>query len=889
MIKKTLSKNNIPSIQYAFHIINRRLHNNQILSYLWYEHGTALLIYALLSIALSWPTIRYFTSHIAGGGPDALHNLWIFWHTQQVVLGHQPPFSTTLLYYPHGASLLTHGLGPVTGIFALPFWLLGPEAAHNGAVLVSLWLTGYFMYLLARTLHFERGVAIFSGVVLMASPMCLAGLLGNITKVFLGGLPLVLLTLHHALNLRRSNWWVLTVALALLLLLLHSGYQFIFATICMVFFVVLCWFSVNSRERWDLFKRYVLLGISILLVVGPLLLATIIASKDPSIKVDLSQQSGLSIHQPDLIQFVLPDSRSFFFGSISQYIAERYENITFSSIDKAVSLSWTCMVLCVIAFFFKKTTARIWLLFTLICIVLAMGPFIRVFGQTDFTSHHQKIFLPYAFITSLPGFGFMRFPGRFMMIGYVGFGIAASFGLAWLMQQFPRYRQIVLLGAVTLVLIEQWPEPLYATKLPAVPPFYKDIAHDTEQYGVFDLPVNPIPELGSYVIPSSIYQIYQMTHHKGIAAGYLSRTYREHPLFPYLMRNSGDLGQANLFVNEQPASSVNALADLAHYNYRYVVWHKTHHSNDAVAYKSAQRFINQVFGEQEPLIDDDLTRVYPVVPLSQTRLETGRNWRMPEKTWRWVTSPATFHVISPRPQAALLQITPAAIYDPRADNGLGNRGVLSIQMDNSFMAAVDIAVDQRTTVPIVLSEGRNTVTLSLDAGNFQPSMYDSDDTAFLSFAIRSINLQTAEDAVFTTTVNREQPLAEAPLTAFYHTGWYDIEPSVALWASSPAELLVYSPALQQVDFTFTPALLYEPTSADGLGDQGMMQIAVNDQEWSSHPVHAGQSSSVTVELDAGWNTITLSLMSGNFRPVDIQPGNGDRRLLSFMLSGIEFT
>jgi len=78
---------------------------------------------------------------------------------------------------------------------ALPFWPWGPAATHNATVLLSLTLSGYAMYLLARALGFARGVALFAGTLLLLSPMSLADVQAHLTKVFLATLPLTLLAL----------------------------------------------------------------------------------------------------------------------------------------------------------------------------------------------------------------------------------------------------------------------------------------------------------------------------------------------------------------------------------------------------------------------------------------------------------------------------------------------------------------------------------------------------------------------------------------------------------------------------------------------------------------------------------------------------------------------
>jgi hypothetical protein len=153
-------------------------------SQFWREHTLILLLYTLLSLAFTWPMAQSFTSQIPGTSNDAHNGLWVMWHVKEAMAGREPLFSLPLLYYPEGATLLTHVPGPLLGFFALPFWPWGPEAAHNGAVLISFIVTGYAMYLLGRTLGFKHWVAFFTGVLLLVAPMHLLGLWGHTTKIF---------------------------------------------------------------------------------------------------------------------------------------------------------------------------------------------------------------------------------------------------------------------------------------------------------------------------------------------------------------------------------------------------------------------------------------------------------------------------------------------------------------------------------------------------------------------------------------------------------------------------------------------------------------------------------------------------------------------------------
>lgn len=725
-----------PHVVYRLQQFSRHHFTPRVMQFLlltfWKQHGIALLWYAFLSILLSWPLLPHFAERLPGEGADPRHNLWILWHTKEVIFGRQPLFFAPLLFYPRGISLLTHGLGPVTGILALPFWIWGPEAAHNGTILASFTLTGYCMYLLARGLGFGRSIALFAGTMLLASPLCLAGLLGHITKIFLGGLPLFLLTLHYTLQPRRSHWWAGAAALALILVLLHSGYQFVFAGLSLGFFVGAAWLSANKPDYWTLFKRTTLLTVSASALVLPLLVAILLTARDPALSIDRNQVSA--DFDIDLLHFLLPPFFSQSSGDWTQQVYAVYGLKT--HIDAAVSLAWIGLVLCLITLLFGDRLARRWFLFTLICILLSLGPSLRVAGKTAFTEYNLPIILPYAFVTMLPGLEFIRLPTRFMMMGFVGFGITASYGLALLTRQrTPLQRHLIVLLAITLVLWENWPQPWRMIDLPPVPTFYQQIAGENEDYGVFDLPISPDTELtGSYIVSSAQYQLYQMTHHKGIASGYISRGYRKHPLFADVIDRSDY--RTNMTLNGQSSIGTSIYQRLVQNHYRYVVWHKTLYPHMA-GEQAARDFLEAVFPQRSPMVDDAQVQVYEVLPApAHAILDEGRNWSQSEESWRWATSPASLVITAPSPQPVSLQIVPATIYDPQSPTGFGNWALLTVQSGDTFSTTVEIIADQMTTIPLMLQAGTQEITLTLPAGNFR-----APDGRMLSFAIRSINLQ----------------------------------------------------------------------------------------------------------------------------------------------------
>lgn len=695
------------------------------------RHWPAFGLYAVLSLALSWPTALHFTDRITGVGEDPLHNLWIYWHTLQALLLRQPLFAAPLLYYPRGASLLTHGLGPVTGLFALPFWPFGLEAAHNGALLVSLWLTGLCMYASARGFDLPRDVSLFAGVMLMASPMCMAGLFGTVTKVFLGLLPLSLLATHYALSPNRGRLWTIAPALALLLTFLHSGYQFVFAGLGVALFMVAVLLRSAPDDRRSILIRALFTGLAGALICGPLLLATLIVARDPALAIDASQQSSII----DLALFGLPSYFSLLLGSIG--------TAGFTSagdpleIERAVSLAYSGIALTLIGLFAQRPAARRWTIFTLVFVLISLGPVLKLIGQLRFTVFDLPVALPYAWLISLPGLSFIRASGRFMMIGYVGFALAASSGLAWLVERWPRRRRLIVGAAIVLILAESWPQPFPQRQLPPVPDFYKQIAADNAVYGVFDLPIRPDPYPHSYAVASAPYQVLQITHHKGIVGGYLSRTYAQHPWFSDLVQLRLPSDQALLFVNGRPVSAADRVrATLAAAGYRYVVWHKTVYFRGNQA---AEEFVSRVFAGETPVADDELAQVYAVATPTPITASFGANWWPAEATVRWARSPAQLELVADQPRQVALRIVPAAIHDPSGADGLGPAGELIIRAGD-VEQTVSFIVNQPVEVMLDIPAGRSAITLELKAGNFSPRNYGAADERELSFAVYRVEL-----------------------------------------------------------------------------------------------------------------------------------------------------
>jgi hypothetical protein len=123
-------------------------------------------------------------------------------------------------------------------------------------------------------------------------------------------------------------------------------------------------------------------------------------------------------------------------------------------------------------------------------------------------------------------------------------------------------------------------------------------------------------------------------------------------------------------------------------------------------------------------------------------------------------------------------------------------------------------------------------------------------------------------------------------------GWWGLEQQDTFrwrWATSPAALYIYSPERSAMQLASQPVTLHVQDAPGGLGERGVLRVSVNGGPAAEVAVQVGQPFTVEAELASGWNTVTLALAAGNYRPADVDPGSGDERELSFALAPIDIT
>ena len=134
--------------------------------------------YAALAVVTSWPVAARLATDMSGTPPaDSSLHYWNGWEVQQALAAGRSPLYTTLLFYPHGVSLVTQN---IAWFNVLPWLVLQPLvggiAAFNLALLLNLALCGCMLFWLAYRLTGDARAAFVAGVIYLAWPYRLSQL-----------------------------------------------------------------------------------------------------------------------------------------------------------------------------------------------------------------------------------------------------------------------------------------------------------------------------------------------------------------------------------------------------------------------------------------------------------------------------------------------------------------------------------------------------------------------------------------------------------------------------------------------------------------------------------------------------------------------------------------
>lgn len=488
-------------------------------------HVWALLFYALLTIAYTWP-VATDVGHLVPHDPgDPLLSTWTLWWNAEVL-----PFTARwwdgLAFYPSHDTLSfsDHRVG--LGLIASPIiWMRGePLAAHNVAFLLSFFFSAAAAHALCYSLTKSVWAAVIGGLVYGFNPYRAAHL-PHLELLSSYWLPLALLGLHKWAGTFGGRWLGLT-SCALAMQAFTSGYYFAFFGAFVALWLI--WFTPRRLS----FAHYVRLATAL---VAPVLLAmpVFLQFRQAHQALGLARSiTDVEYYSADLIGLLTTPRLLALWSSpeswwrieselwpgavavlltVSAIWADRrsraadlprwarrlraavlgaalvmaavasipvlsgavaYDlaglHISISNPYKPLSIvavfagAWVLTSSPVRRAFHNQSPFAFYVLATIAMWLLALGPTARLLG------YRLLYKAPYSWLMLLPGFGAgFRVPARFAMLAVLALSVAAALAFDRLTRA--RRLRIRLAGAVliaTAVLAESWIEPLPTSDSP---------------------------------------------------------------------------------------------------------------------------------------------------------------------------------------------------------------------------------------------------------------------------------------------------------------------------------------------------------------------------------------------------------------------------------------
>ena len=566
------------------------------------SRGTAVyaaLAYLILVLLLTCPAIFHLQDRLIGNNIDNWIYYWNNWWIGRAIAEGHSWFSTEMIFFPQGTSLLAHSHSLLSSLLV---WLLeplaGPVAAFNLVWLWGLWLSAWGMFLLVRELAKQPVAAFVAGFVFAFAPYHLTQYLAHMHLGTIQWWPFYILFLWR--SLRQPGWGNAALAGVFLSLSFWTGIQQAVFLGLWTAVYLLWWVWTNRPIAWlQTGRQLLLMGVAFFVLSLPVVWPIL---NNLSALVGTAAEGDESlIKQTDLVAYVVPPTYQPLWGEAMVPI---YQNFRVNQAFMPY-IGVGVLLLCLLALWKQWREARFWLWSGLVWLVLAAGSQLRFNGTV-----YESIQLPYNLIKSIFPISAIRTPERFNLLLVVSMAVLVGLAVSWLWQQRQWRWLLPLIGLV--LLLDYLPAPLPMWELPVSSPYLAEFAEIEPEAGVVNVP------MGYDLAKLLLY--YQTLHGHPAVEGHFSRyteaTYAFISQEPILHRlypadDIPNAMQPELFTTfKEPIPAIGpALRQLESTGVRYFLMH--------LAYTKPEHFA--AFEAQLPLIPIFKDEAQAVYDLAQPR------------------------------------------------------------------------------------------------------------------------------------------------------------------------------------------------------------------------------------------------------------------------------
>lgn len=462
------------------------------------KYALLWLISLIISIIFTYPGIASIHTKIIGDHGDGWQNIWNINHINESINNKTNPYNTDKLHYPDKTELYLHTLSPaLNGIGAIFFKISNNSIlSYNLLVILILSINPLFIYAFLEKIGSKKYSQILATFIFSFSPYIMGHALGHINLIFIGIIPLILLTfINYSKKPIPKHYLFLTSALVLGF---FSSLYYLAFSILLITCKAL-YSAIEKKSIKEIFS-YILALTPFAIITAPIWIKTI----------QFAVKNELVVHNPerwsaDILSFIIPSNIT----TIGQFFTEVTTNFTTSNAEGSLYLGLTVMSIAIYTIIKKPNKKTIIAgIGVIISLALALGMHLHING------HITQIPLPYNLLyKTTPLIEITGVPMRFTALAFLFLAIIISqFEIS-----LPKTKKkIIALMIGSLVFVEFLPLPFKTYQHPQST-FYTELAKKSDNTAILDLHKNPTATL-----------YYQTIHNKKIVGGYISKQTQAH-------------------------------------------------------------------------------------------------------------------------------------------------------------------------------------------------------------------------------------------------------------------------------------------------------------------------------------------------------------------------